>query len=97
LTFRAGADALSDALWAVGGDTAGDQRVCCAVLCWLQAVAYIPPHQAHLTHAVARWSAASMWVGKALVRQAAPLREELRGECASQLWCDLLQLQAVVL
>ena len=49
---------------------------CC---CVVQAVAYIPPHQAHLIHAMARWVAAVMWVVKALVRQGAPLREELTG------------------
>lgn len=43
-----------------------------------QAVAFFPPHQAHLMHAMARWSAAAMWVDKALVRQGAPLREELQ-------------------
>lgn len=45
-----------------------------------QAVAYFPPHQAELTHAMARWVSASMWVVKAMVRQGAPLRDELKGE-----------------
>jgi hypothetical protein len=56
-----------------------DHLVSPVVLFGAQAVAYFPPHQAHLMHAIARWSAASMWVDKALVRKGAPLREELQG------------------
>ncbi|WIA21100.1 hypothetical protein OEZ85_005418 [Tetradesmus obliquus] len=46
-----------------------------------QGVAYIPPHQAHLVHALARWAAAAMWVVKSTVRPlvAGQLRNELRG------------------
>lgn len=44
-----------------------------------QSVAFFPPHQAHLTAAMLRWSAASMWAVKALVRPKAPLQEELKG------------------
>lgn len=45
-----------------------------------QSVAFFPPHQAHLTAAMLRWSAASMWAVKALVRPNALLQEELKGE-----------------
>jgi hypothetical protein len=72
----------------------GHGHVLCVAMCCSQAVAYIPPHQAHLIHAVARWSAAAMWVGKALVRQGAPLREELRGEDASQMPLVLSQYES---
>ena len=53
--------------------------LCCGVL--PQAAAFFPPHQAHLTAAMLRWSAASMWAVKALVRpkEGQALREELKG------------------
>jgi predicted membrane chloride channel (bestrophin family) len=50
-----------------------------------QSVAFFPPHQAHLTAAMLRWTAASMWAVKALVRPKAPLQEELKGGCEASL------------
>jgi hypothetical protein len=45
--------------------------VCCALRLTasrsclpLQGVAYMPPQQAHLAHALARWASAAMWVVK---------------------------------
>lgn len=57
-------------------------RVCsCFIPSLAQAVAYFPPHQAQLTHALARWASAAMWVVKFTVRPAAAgqLRDELMG------------------
>jgi hypothetical protein len=50
------------------------------LLCCSQAVAFFPPHQLELTHALGRWTAAAMWVVKAMVRPGSPLKEELQGE-----------------
>jgi hypothetical protein len=49
----------------------------------VQAVAYIPPHQPHLTQAMIRWTAATMWAVKSMVRPKSPLKDELKGECMS--------------
>ncbi|KAF8056864.1 hypothetical protein HT031_006208 [Scenedesmus sp. PABB004] len=44
-----------------------------------QGVAYFPADQAHLVAALCRWTAAAMWVTKALVRADADLAAELAG------------------
>lgn len=44
-----------------------------------QAVAYIPPHQPQLVEAMIRWTAATMWAVKSMVRPKSPLKEELQG------------------
>jgi len=46
---------------------------------YLQAVAYIPPHQPHLVQAMIRWTAATMWAVKSMVRPKSPLKDELQG------------------
>lgn len=49
------------------------------LLCSVQSVAYIPPHQPHLTQAMIRWTGATMWAVKSMVRPKSPLKDELQG------------------
>jgi hypothetical protein len=49
-------------------------------ICLRQAVAYIPPHQPHLVQAMLRWTAATMWAVKSMVRPKSDLQKELQGE-----------------
>lgn len=43
-----------------------------------QTVGFFPAHQSQLAAAMLRWTAATMWATKVMVRQRAPLREELK-------------------